>query len=221
MAIVIRERPAGEEELFDQLELAVGDPQADASAIAHDAGVEKVDLEAAEPLPVYTASMEDLQSDESLENAPLTAWHYVVFRKDDGAPFAIAEAASLRSDDKLQFTAQYPRGTAQALIDAVAHAAGRAGDQEFYLRLLRVPDFFIDAIWLYSSNPVEDDRLIAVSGPSSLKELGILNRRDFAAAVKALADSLESDDGSDDDSDDEAFLPDVSGSVDDAKEEKG
>lgn len=100
-------------------------------------------------LPVYTATLRTFLGDGFPATLLRTAWHYLIL--DGDVPRAVAElAVDPENEAKLRpaslKNARYAERAVAAL--AVAEAVPQLVENDYDLRILRVPGIYLTAVWL-------------------------------------------------------------------------
>lgn len=138
----------------------------------------------AQPQPLYTADVEALEKG-LLGSAQLTGWEYVIFT--DNSPQAVVElAVNDEAANGLSFAALHSRRSAQQLVRTIAAAEklAQAKNLSYKLRLLRVPELYLLAVWLSGEN----DLLLPVPPKTSkLKGRRVFSESALTAALLPLA----------------------------------
>lgn len=134
------------------------------------------------PWPVFSSSLEDVLASNGrlLKAARRTSWQYVVFEGD--RVVALAEVAHKRS---LRYASQQSAELANAVLETVQKAKELATRSDYELRILRVPDLYLLAVWLHAPN---SDLLIPVSPFTDVLGDGtVFTEEQAIAALKPLA----------------------------------
>jgi hypothetical protein len=154
------------------------------------AGIDLSGLHATLPHPIYTAEAADLADNGRLDRAILVAWRYLL--ADPSGPVAAAEV-SLDPEGNPQFSHLNRGPFVAALPDAVRAAAALepVQQQDFELRVIRIPSVYEMAVWLRNLQAGEDlfvpMKPGPAFGPSSARAPAVMVARDFQADLREKA----------------------------------
>ncbi|HYI11957.1 MAG TPA: hypothetical protein VEK57_23075 [Thermoanaerobaculia bacterium] len=108
------------------------------------------------PYPVFTATIRRLFGGGGLKSAQLTAWQYVIQAGETARSVAEVAVADFTGEPEegLVYASEQPPSYGDALIAAIEDAKTRpeVTVRDYELRVLRVPDLDVLAIWLHGEN---------------------------------------------------------------------
>ena len=142
-------------------------------------GIRRID----KPYPVFSADLEDVLDDNRLlQSARLTSWQYVIF--EDEKVVALAEVADGRP---LRYASRQSSSVAEAVLKAIADAEKLDSVQksDYELRILRIPELYLLAVWLHSAT---SDLLLPVRPfTKTLGDGSSFTEKQVVAALRPLA----------------------------------
>jgi hypothetical protein len=111
-------------------------------------GTENVDVAA--PHRMYFIGLEDVANGHLLSAAEVTGWRYIIVRGDD--PMAAAELGIDQLGGSLEFSQLNQGPFVSSTIEGVSIAADldTVRNNNYELRLLKIPSLYIIALWLHS-----------------------------------------------------------------------
>lgn len=131
--------------------------------------------EIAAPLPLYISSIQKGSARPLTDDSEIAAWLYPIL--DGDRVLALAEVSA----NPLELAALLPPEYATQLSDAITHAESFRTEASYELRVLRVPDASLHAIWLHGN----DDHFVPVNigGPFNLEQ-NVISEAQLLEAIK-------------------------------------
>ncbi|HEX2831567.1 MAG TPA: hypothetical protein VHW00_01050 [Thermoanaerobaculia bacterium] len=132
------------------------------------------------PYPIYTARLSSLLAGTFLKSAQVTSWQYVIVN----AGRVLAEVAAAG----LEFSSLQNGPVADALLDAIRAAENLelTRTKDYELRILRAPELYLLAVWLYSA--AESWLLPIRPAPVGLQPGALLSESQLVEALHPLAE---------------------------------
>ena len=150
-------------------------------------GVTKAEIKIAQAHPVYSVKLGDLVENRGLDRARLTAWRFLLFEGSDAV--AAGEISVDQKSGDIQFSSinsgPFVAATFQAFQTRLKDP--ELEQQEWDVRVLRVPALYLFALWLHSTGERED-RLIPIGPvPEFLEKDRTYSRRDLEERLLPVA----------------------------------
>jgi hypothetical protein len=140
-------------------------------------------LETAKPQRIFTSTSDALFDGRLLEEAVPTGWQYVLVANGELAGVAEVAHTGPSGEPPRSFDVLRPAERAQAINKVVAMAETLPGDYE--LRMLRVPNLYLLAVWLTNTGC---NLLLPVPPvPSVLGDIPIYTEKALMRALRPLA----------------------------------
>lgn len=138
------------------------------------------------PYPIYDATLQSVLDRKPLDKPELAAWQYLVIGEDESVQ-GLAEIIPTEDGKGFAWNALYSAESAQALVNAIHDAEQDARTQRgtYELRVLRIPDVYLQAVWLQGDR--ESFLLPIDPVPSLLRRKGLMSDQQLADALKPLA----------------------------------
>ena len=144
------------------------------------AAPEEIDL--SRPHQVFSIDLHDLVGNDPLDQAKSIAWRYMLMNGTDAVASAELTTETGGSAEYAGFfKSQFDRAT----IEAVNRMEGKLHeDRDYEMRLLRIPEIYVIAVWLHSD--VSDEFLPLEGVPPELEQFAIYDRAAMSSALKTL-----------------------------------
>ena len=137
-------------------------------------------------LPLFTASLDDVEKGQKPKEGPSTTWRFMA--RDPVGPVIFGEVSNLKGEPKLVRVSKDPRSL--LVLNATADIRQRAElpDDNYELRLLRVSGVLVEALWVHSTTGKTDWFFPVLSASNELRINHAYSPDEFFAKLRDMSE---------------------------------
>ena len=152
-------------------------------------GAPAEEINLSKPHRVFTVDLPKLVKGDALEHAHTVSWRYMLMHGTDTV--ASAELTSEGGGGSAEYAGYFQGSFDGATAEAVNRFEGKLDENlDYELRLLRIPEVYVIALWLHATKAPTRDEFMPLEGtPPELEQFATYDRKKMNDALKALGEA--------------------------------
>ena len=154
--------------------------------------VDPASVSALTPHKIYVANLDDIgERVDVLNKARLIGWRYLIFGGE--RPIGSVELSIEPGSKRMDFSSVEKSPGVSETFSILNNLGDRVGDDDYELRLFRVSDLDLSALWFHSYTDESKDFVKVLPPAPNFMEVGVeYSREQFRVLINRLAEDVES-----------------------------